>query len=355
MADTSRIEELRRRVQRDPASIAFAQLAEEYRRAGRCEEAIETCESGLAHHPGYLSARVTLGRALLETGNLEAAQLELKQVLRAAPENLAALRGLAEIHHRRGELREALAHYGAALELARHDPEIEHLVEQITAELEPAPEVPDGLSFADVKETFETLAGGDAGVQGGEPADPATPALTVAADAVSVAGPEEAADALLPVETDAALSLPTPDAAPAPAVEQPVPFEISLPSEDAGPGVEAEPIVLEVVPTDESATADGEGKDLAAPMIGEGASPGTVSAGDPITAPVVEWHDEAAAGPAAEPAWEVFADRPQPAAAPAGVPEAATPPSTPGPETTAQVEALERWLDVIIADRKQRG
>jgi tetratricopeptide (TPR) repeat protein len=102
MADSVHIEELRRRVQLDPASIAFAALAEEYRRAGRFEEAVATCEAGLQRHPAYLSARVTLGRALLEMGRLEDARDELEHVLRIAPENLAAIRGLAEIHHRRG-------------------------------------------------------------------------------------------------------------------------------------------------------------------------------------------------------------------------------------------------------------
>lgn len=162
MADSARIDELRRRVQKDPASIAFAQLAEEYRRAGRLREAVETCETGLARHPGYLSARVTLGRALLELGELEAAQAELKQVLHTAPENLAALRGLADIHHRRGELREALAHYRTALEFAPHDPELERVVEEIGAELEPAartPEVVDGLSFEDVQRELLSLSG----------------------------------------------------------------------------------------------------------------------------------------------------------------------------------------------------
>ena len=108
MADHPRIEELRRRVQKDPASIAFAQLAEEFRRAGQYAEAIDACHAGLAMHPGYLSARVTLGRALIEVGELDQALLELTQVLNAAPENLAALRGLAEIHHRRGDLPQAL-------------------------------------------------------------------------------------------------------------------------------------------------------------------------------------------------------------------------------------------------------
>jgi len=154
VADNPRIEELRRRVQKDPASIAFAQLAEEYRRAGRYEESIETCEVGLARHPGYLSARVTLGRALIEVGQLERAHGELSQVLRAAPENLAALRGLAEIHHRQGDLAKALEYYRSALDFARHDPDLEQVVAEITRELEPkrpAPEVTGGLSFEEVR------------------------------------------------------------------------------------------------------------------------------------------------------------------------------------------------------------
>ena len=100
MADSPRIEELKRRVQSDPASIAFAALAEEYRRSERFEEAIETCTAGLVRHPSYLSAHVTLGRALIEVGRLDAAREELEYVLKLAPENLAAIRGLAEIHHR---------------------------------------------------------------------------------------------------------------------------------------------------------------------------------------------------------------------------------------------------------------
>ena len=103
MADSPRIEELKRRVQSDPASIAFAALAEEYRRAGRFDEAIEACTTGLVRHPSYLSAHVTLGRALIEVGRLQEARTELEYVLKLAPENLAAIRGLAEIHHRIGE------------------------------------------------------------------------------------------------------------------------------------------------------------------------------------------------------------------------------------------------------------
>src|SRR5438067_8117929 len=111
MADNQRIDDLRRRVQKDPSSIAFAQLAEECRRADQFQEAVDICRTGLEVHPAYLSARVTLGRALVELNQLEDAQAELEHVLKCAPENLAAIRGMAAIHHRRGELKEALVHY----------------------------------------------------------------------------------------------------------------------------------------------------------------------------------------------------------------------------------------------------
>jgi tetratricopeptide (TPR) repeat protein len=155
VSDNPRIEELRRRVQKDPASIAFAQLAEEYRRAGCYEDAIEACRSGLAIHPGYLSARVTLGRALLEMNDLDAALGELEYVLKIAPENLAAIRGIAEIHHRRGALGEALGFYKAALVLARHDPDLEQTIDEISRTLSPErPTVDDGLSFEQASAEF---------------------------------------------------------------------------------------------------------------------------------------------------------------------------------------------------------
>ena len=156
MADNQRIEDLRRRVQKDPASIAFAQLAEECRRAGQHQESIDVCRAGLAIHPGYLSARVTLGRALIELDQLDEAQAALELVLKSAPENLAAIRGLAEIHHRRGSLPEALAQYRAALALARNDPDLQRTVVELARTVEPPrPRASaDGLSFEQVQSEF---------------------------------------------------------------------------------------------------------------------------------------------------------------------------------------------------------
>ena len=156
MTDNHRIDDLRRRVQKDPASIAFAQLAEECRRAGQHEESVEVCRAGLAIHPGYLSARVTLGRALIELDHLDEAQAALDLVLKSAPENLAAIRGLAEIQHRRGLLPEALAQYRAALVLARNDPDLQRTVAELARKVEPRKPPPsaDGLSFEQVQSEF---------------------------------------------------------------------------------------------------------------------------------------------------------------------------------------------------------
>ena len=139
MTTDARILELRRRVQADPASIAFAQLAEECRRSGDNDQAVAVCRAGLVHHPDYLSARVTLGRALLEIGRLDEAQAELNIVLASASDNLPANRALAEVYQKRGLLPEALKQYRRALELAKFDPEIESEVNRIESVVSPPP------------------------------------------------------------------------------------------------------------------------------------------------------------------------------------------------------------------------
>ena len=79
---------------------AFGGVAERFRRAGDLDRAITLCREGLQRFPDLLSARVTLGWALLDKGEFEEAQVELQHVLRRAPDNLAAIRGLAELHDR---------------------------------------------------------------------------------------------------------------------------------------------------------------------------------------------------------------------------------------------------------------
>ncbi len=129
--------------------MAFAPLAEELRRAGRFAEAVQTCRTGLAIPPEYATARATLGRALLDQGELDSALEELSAVLTAAPEHLLALKGLAEIYARRGEPAEALVTYRRAHLLAREDPELARAIAALESTLTPVQAARSGAAADD--------------------------------------------------------------------------------------------------------------------------------------------------------------------------------------------------------------
>lgn len=134
-----RLAELERRWQAEPWSRLFLQLAEEYRRVGRSDDAIAVLEKGLHQHPNYLSAQVALGRARLDRGDLEAASATLEEVVARDPAQLVAGKLLIETYLRRGDAvlaRERLEHYR---QLNDGDPEIDDLEARIEA-LAAAPE-----------------------------------------------------------------------------------------------------------------------------------------------------------------------------------------------------------------------
>jgi len=171
MAENPRIEELRRRVQADPASIAFAALAEEFRRVGRYDDAVETCRKGLLRHPAYLSARVTLGRALIETGDFDAAREQLQTVLRTAPENLVAIRALAEIEERLGHSTKMDPHVADVMN-TMHEESLRVASVDPPAPPAPEPAKPIAPAAPPAFETFDDAL--DAALEGppGFPADP---------------------------------------------------------------------------------------------------------------------------------------------------------------------------------------
>jgi tetratricopeptide (TPR) repeat protein len=142
----SRIEELEKRLAADPNSRMFVQLAEEYRKAGMLEQAIDCCEKGLKKHPQYPSARVLLGRALLEAGSFDRASAEFETVLKQVPDNILAHKFLGETYHRLGRLDEALKKYKVASALAPEDTELVDRIQEAQAELaggpRPAPALP---------------------------------------------------------------------------------------------------------------------------------------------------------------------------------------------------------------------
>jgi tetratricopeptide (TPR) repeat protein len=127
----SRIEDLEGRLAKDPNSKIFAQLAEEYRKAGRLDEAIHTCREGLQNHPNYFSARVALGRALLESGSLEEASQEFEAVLVQVPDNILANKFLGETYQQLGRVEDALAKYRVAQILAPEDADLAARIQEL--------------------------------------------------------------------------------------------------------------------------------------------------------------------------------------------------------------------------------
>jgi len=137
----SRIDELRRRLERDPGSRLFAQLAEEHRKAGEHAEAIRVARAGLVLHPSYPSARLTLGRALLDSGDAAGARVELEGALRDAPDNILASRFLGQALEALGELGPALVQLQATLKMAPGDRQLESQIASLQAKLR-APQAP---------------------------------------------------------------------------------------------------------------------------------------------------------------------------------------------------------------------
>ncbi len=137
MKSKGAIEVLEERLSRDPLSRAFLQLAEEYRKSGRYDDAVRVCMEGLARHPTYHTARIALGRTYLEAGDLEGARRALSEVLELAPENHLAAKLLAEVQRRLGDAKGAIATYRAILTHYPADREIEALLRDLEAS--PAP------------------------------------------------------------------------------------------------------------------------------------------------------------------------------------------------------------------------
>ncbi len=108
MAYASEIEKLEARYRENPKGRNFAPLADAYRKAGLIDNAIDLCQAGLEHHPDYVSGYIVLGRCLIDKKDDGAAENVFRRVLDLDPENILALKVLAEIAERNERFDQAM-------------------------------------------------------------------------------------------------------------------------------------------------------------------------------------------------------------------------------------------------------
>jgi tetratricopeptide (TPR) repeat protein len=147
------------RLARDPESLAFAQLADLYRKAGRTGDAVHLCREGLRRWPHYTTARLILAKTLLAEGHHDAALAELQAILQTSPKDVQCHRLAAEVHRRAGRLDAAVEHLEKAVGLDPGDRESSALLTLLRADAV-APGEGAGLARVLGDDTFATLTFG---------------------------------------------------------------------------------------------------------------------------------------------------------------------------------------------------
>lgn len=147
------------RLHRDPGSLAFAQLADLYRKAGRMRDAIALCHAGLVRYPHYTTARLILAKALAAEGELVQALAETRAILEVSPRDVQCLRLAAEIHRRLGRIDDAVTCLDVAVRLDPGDRESRALLGLLRAAAPPDGDA-SGLGRLLGDDTFATVAFG---------------------------------------------------------------------------------------------------------------------------------------------------------------------------------------------------
>lgn len=115
------LEKLAAEYAEDPTSKKFRPLAEEYRKSRMYEEAIYICKEGLKHHPAFAPGMITLARCYHETNENEQALIALLPLVDEQPDNIPALRLIAEVYFSLGDVDKAIEAYQDVLKVSPED------------------------------------------------------------------------------------------------------------------------------------------------------------------------------------------------------------------------------------------
>jgi tetratricopeptide (TPR) repeat protein len=109
---------------RDPQSLVFLRLGEMLRHKHQFDAAARVALHGLERHPHLADAHDLYARILADRHDYERAFDEWDMTLRIAPHHTGALKGLAFLYFKVGDLAQAEAHLQTAYEIAPDDPSI---------------------------------------------------------------------------------------------------------------------------------------------------------------------------------------------------------------------------------------
>jgi tetratricopeptide (TPR) repeat protein len=126
---TDDIRTLTARVAEEPSSLAFLELGEALRRRGQLEAAYKVARGGLARYPALADAHDLVARVLGDQGDLAGAFDAWVEALRFDPMRIGALKGIAFLYFRAGDVPAALEHLQRAAEV---DPDDESIIQAIT-------------------------------------------------------------------------------------------------------------------------------------------------------------------------------------------------------------------------------
>ena len=133
MGPSREIEKLQRRWQENPLGLTFAPLAEAYRKEGMLADALELLEIGLSQHPSYVPAHIVKGRCFLDTQSDGEAERAFLRVTDLDPENVIALKGLADVAERGGRYDSAIGRLERLLEYDRSNEDAQQQLSRLRA------------------------------------------------------------------------------------------------------------------------------------------------------------------------------------------------------------------------------
>jgi tetratricopeptide (TPR) repeat protein len=139
MADDIRA--LSAQLAQDPQSLVFLRLGEALRRKGQLDAALRVAVNGLERHPHLADAHDLYARILTDKRDYERAFDEWDMAVRIAPHHTGALKGLAFLYFKVGDLAQAEAHLEQARKVEPDDPSIDQAITMMRkGAAPPAPE-----------------------------------------------------------------------------------------------------------------------------------------------------------------------------------------------------------------------